>query len=602
MGGNQFLYHFPTNQVAEAYLAPPVLGDAIRVMCADGEAICLGTHYSALLRFQAGQFQILATNGSFAGAVTSLVREAPDTFWIGTIGGLYRWERGQLTRWTADHGLLSASIQTLHRDPDGTLWAGTLGGGLARLKQGRIANITTKQGLIDDVISQIVPDDLGNLWLGCNHGIMRLDRGELDSCAEGKAAFVHPTVFGQDDGMLSEQCAGGSSPTALKTRDGRLLFPTARGLVEIDPRSPPATNSVLQASVEELLVDGQSRGAATRFDLAPGNHRVQVNYTAPSLSGGRWVHFRYRLEPVDKDWVEGGSQRNASYTDLRPGHYTFRVTASQSLGRWNGKVASVDIVVHPQFWQTLWFRLAATLMLAAAAFAAYRQRIAGLERQRMARELVTRQIILSQENERKRVASELHDGLSQNLALLSIELEMLSQGLPETPEQIIARVTELTQQTKGLSAELHRISHGLHPAKLTQLGLVVALRGFCREVEAAHGLGVRFAAGALPRDWPEDVALCLYRVTQEAIQNVVKHSGASFAQVELVRQDTGLVLSIADDGRGFEVGAPRAKSSLGLVSMRERVHAVQGEIAIESKPGEGTRVRVRIPLAAKREL
>lgn len=602
IGGDQFLYHFPTNQVPEAYLAPPVGGDAIRAMCEDGEGICLGTYYSALLRFQAGQIQILATNGSFAGAVTSLIREAPGTLWIGTMGGLYRWERGQVTRWTTDNGLLCASIQALHRDPDGTLWAGTLGGGLARLKQGRIANVTTKQGLIDDVISQIVSDDLGNLWLGCNHGIMRLDRGELDSCAEGKAAFVHPTVFGQDNGMLSEQCAGGSSPTALKTRDGRLLFPTARGLVEIDPRWPPATNIVLQASIEELLVDGQSHGSAGPFNIPPGTHRAQVNYTAPSLSSGRWVHFRYRLDPADKVWVDAGSQRNAAYMNLRPGHYTFRVTASQSPGRWNGKVASMDIVVHPQFWQTLWFRTAATLMIAAAAFAAYRQRSAGLERQRMAQELVTRQIILSQENERKRVASELHDGLSQNLALLSIELEMLSQRLPGTPEQIGARLAELTQQTKGISAELHRVSHGLHPAKLTQLGLVVALRGFCREMEAAHGIGVRFTACPLPRDLPEDVALCLYRVTQEAIQNVIKHSGARLAQVELERQEGALVLTIADDGQGFEVGAPRAKSSLGLVGMRERAHAVQGEIAIESKPGEGTRVKVRIPLTEKRAL
>jgi len=101
---------------------------------------------------------------------------------------------------------------------------------------------------------------------------------------------------------------------------------------------------------------------------------------------------------------------------------------------------------------------------------------------------------------------------------------------------------------------------------------------------------------------PEDVALCLYRVTQEAIQNVIKHSGARLAQVELERQEGALVLTIADDGQGFEVGAPRAKSSLGLVGMRERAHAVQGEIAIESKPGEGTRVKVRIPLTEKRAL
>ena len=150
-------------------------------------------------------------------------------------------------------------------------------------------------------------------------------------------------------------------------------------------------------------------------------------------------------------------------------------------------------------------------------------------------------------------------------------------------------------QTKGLSAEVHRISHGLHPAKLTQLGLPVALKGFCREVESAHQVTVQFAARDVPRTLPEDVALCLYRVAQEALQNVVKHSGAKRANVELRTADSAIELSVADDGNGFEVGAKRTTGSLGLVSMAERVRLVHGEIAVESKPGQGTKVTVRVP-------
>ena len=206
-------------------------------------------------------------------------------------------------------------------------------------------------------------------------------------------------------------------------------------------------------------------------------------------------------------------------------------------------------------------------------------------------------LLRAQETERARIAKELHDGLSQNLALLSIELEMFGQRLPKTSGQINARLAEFSRQTKALSAEVHRIAHGLHPAKLTQLGLVVALKGFSREVETAHGIAVRFEARDVPRTLPEDVALCLYRVTQEAIQNVVKHSGADQAQVEVFALGHALHLIITDDGKGFAVGGERDTGSLGLVSMQERVRLLHGEIAVNSGPGEGTRVEVRVPIS-----
>ena len=155
---------------------------------------------------------------------------------------MHRWERGQIVRtWDTRDGLLTANVRALFRDSDGTLWIGTHGGGLARMKDGRIFNITTRHGLIDDVISQIVADDFGYLSLGCNRGIMRLERRELHALADGKISELHPVAFGKNEGMLKEQCAGGHSPTAIKTRDGRLLFPTASGIAEI--RSAPSARA-----------------------------------------------------------------------------------------------------------------------------------------------------------------------------------------------------------------------------------------------------------------------------------------------------------------------------------------------------------------------
>ena len=220
------------------------------------------------------------------------------------------------------------------------------------------------------------------------------------------------------------------------------------------------------------------------------------------------------------------------------------------------------------------------------------------------RELVTSQreaqtlsgrLIVAQEQERTRLTQELHDGLSQSMALLAVELEMLGQQPPDASEQIKARMDGFASQVKALSADVHRLSHGLHPAKLDQLGLAAAMSGHCRDVERAHAIAISCTCTGVPRELPPDVALCLYRVTQEALQNVVKHSGAKGATVELTSADGELRLSVSDDGRGFPLGA--TGKGLGLLTMRERVRLVHGEIRWRSQPGAGTRVDVSVPFS-----
>jgi len=156
---------------------------------------------------------------------------------------------------------------------------------------------------------------------------------------------------------------------------------------------------------------------------------------------------------------------------------------------------------------------------------------------------------------------------------------------------------EFSTQTKELSNEVHRLSHGLHPAKLEQLGLAAAIGGFCREVNAGRLISVTFECRDVPRSLPHELALCLYRVTQEALQNVVKHSGAKNATVELRKEDDEIRLRVTEDGKGFDTTVGKTAGALGLVGMCERMRLVHGDISWESAPGQGTRVIVRAPIA-----
>lgn len=215
---------------------------------------------------------------------------------------------------------------------------------------------------------------------------------------------------------------------------------------------------------------------------------------------------------------------------------------------------------------------------------------------------LTGRLIEAQEEERRRLARELHDGLSQELAMLTVELGMLAQRVPESASAIGEQLLRLRDRTEGLSNDLRRMTHQLHPAVLEHLGLISALRSHCAEFGPNDGIRVWFRAGAQVGSMCQEVAVCLYRIAQEALRNVVKHSRAQEAWVEIDQQRDAIHLSIIDKGMGFDLRMPKASKGLGLVSMRERVHLLSGTVTIKSAPGEGTCVEVRVPVEIKRQM
>jgi PAS domain S-box-containing protein len=207
-------------------------------------------------------------------------------------------------------------------------------------------------------------------------------------------------------------------------------------------------------------------------------------------------------------------------------------------------------------------------------------------------------LLRAQEKERRRIARDLHDDLNQSLALLSVELDLLSQTPPESAGQLGTRIGELSDRVKQLSSSVHDLSHRLHPLKLEQMGLVAAVRALCKEMSQSYGLPIEFTHGPMPEASPDDTALCLYRIVQEALRNVIKHSGARHAEVELSGIAEMIRLRIVDDGAGFDPRTANGKGGLGLISMRERLHLLGGEIVIEARPSGGIQIDVRVPLGA----
>ena len=344
--------------------------------------------------------------------------------------------------------------------------------------------------------------------------------------------------------------------------------------------------------------------------LAPAS-RVPIygyydTYLGHGIVGGSMVTFETigrRAAQIGLRILAGADPQTAARSDVQ---HTVPMFDWRQLHRWNinEELLPPDSVVRfrpPTLWDShkdyVIGGLCIILAQAATIVGLLLHRARRRRAEAFARDLGGR-LINAQEDERRRIARDLHDDLSQRLALISVELEMFGQKPPTQPETIAGRMREFSGKVKSLSANVHELAHELHPAKLDQLGLVAAVRGFCRELATLKEMAIEFEARDVPRTLPNDVSLSLYRILQEALQNVIKHSGATCAKVQLTADSLELCLVVTDDGHGFDPRAIQANGSLGILSMRERVRMVKGQMSVKSRQGEGTRIEVRVPITA----
>jgi len=338
----------------------------------------IGTESGGLACLEGGRFTTLTTrDGLPSNQIRALLQDRAGTLWVSTYGGLAALGDRGFRTYTVDQGLGSNLVRSLHEDPDGVLWIGTYGGGLSRLEHGRITSYTTRDGLYNDVVYAIVEDDRGRLWMTCNRGLFSVDRRELADFAAGRVRRITSLAFGRSDGMRSADFNGGS-PAGVRGSDGRLWFPTVKGLVALDPSDTTRRWSAPPPLIEHLEVDGVRLAARTRLVLRPGQRRLAIRYASLGFLAPERIFFSYKLEGFDPDWIDAGTQRTAHYTGLPAGNYRFRVRARTETGDWSGAEASLEVGQRAEWYRTRTFVLlagAATVLLAGTG---YRLRVRGL--------------------------------------------------------------------------------------------------------------------------------------------------------------------------------------------------------------------------------
>lgn len=352
--------------------------DSVSALWPDADGtLWIGTRNGGLARLAGGRISPAPEAGLPPNAsVFDILRGRAGDLWIATNGlGLVRIRSGGATRYTTKDGLSSDIVDTLHEDRDGTLWIGTYGGGLDRLRGERFTAYTTARGLFDDAVFRILDDQRGHLWMSCNKGVFRVSRREIEDLDRGAIDRLHPVSYGTADGMRSRECNGANQPAGWRTPDGRLWFPTIRGVATIDPANEETNAVVPPVVVESVVVQGSPLAPGQGLDLGPGKDTLEFHYTAPSLLVPERVRFLYKLEGFDVDWVDAGGRRIAYYTRVPPGRYRFVVKAANDDGVWNETGAFVSLRLRAPFYRRAWFVVLALLTALGLVAGGYRVQV-----------------------------------------------------------------------------------------------------------------------------------------------------------------------------------------------------------------------------------
>src|SRR5258706_340237 len=311
--------------------------------------------------------------------------------WVGTADGLYRMSGKSVRHFARRDGLHSGAILSLAESRDGSLSIGedaegdilvSLGSGFAMVVGDKTYLFQAAQGVPGRSYFNVIDDLQGNLWLCSNQGLVRLSKAELNDVAGGVRKAVEPILYGRSDGIANAQCNGTSEPAAWRTRDGRLLFATARGVAVVQAiknrqpnlRPPPVHITAVKVDTEQMPL-------ANGIEMTPGKHRIEFAYVGLNYADPDKIRYRYRLYGFDQAWVEAGAERSAVYTNLQPGSYRFQVIAGNSDGGWNEEGATIAVAYRPHFWQQTWFQLLSGLLIAMLALSAYLARMRQLSRQ-----------------------------------------------------------------------------------------------------------------------------------------------------------------------------------------------------------------------------
>jgi signal transduction histidine kinase/ligand-binding sensor domain-containing protein len=515
-----------------------------------------------------------------------------DGLWLTSpIGDLGFFKSGKfLEQYGTADGLGEGNLRDPQVDKDGGVWVSTRVG-LAHLSSGKISVLSRKNGLPCDGVHWMRHDRDHNVWLYTECGLVAFSETELSSwIAQPSHTIAIAHYLDNTDGVANVAISGWYTPLVAITADGRILF-AGTGLSILDPSNLNQNSLPPPVHIEEVTADGREFGGSARVSLPARAHSVQIAFTALSFAAPRKVRFRYKLQGYDKDWSSPALLRQATYTNLPPGNYEFRVMACNNDGVWNTAGDTLNFFIPPAFYQSLWFKALVAITFAALLWSFYLLRL-----KRATADVQKR--LLAQMEERERIARELHDTLLQGFQGVTLRVQGVAKNIPnhdplrKNLDDVLDGADEVLREARHRVRDLRRRTTDENelPARLTKCG---------QELSKDHTATFTLAVVGEPKVLESTVQDEAYRIAAEALTNAFRHASASKIETEVTYDSSALRIRVRDDGVGIDkaVLSNGQPGHWGLTGMRERAHAIRAELKLWSRESAGTEVELVIPAA-----
>ncbi|MBP7865305.1 MAG: hypothetical protein KA419_05085 [Acidobacteria bacterium] len=625
----------------------------IRVIYRDSRnRMWIGTYQDGLELYQDGKLTSFPAQDLFAGMLIRFVLEdRRGRLWIGTHKGVFVMEDRRTWRYTTAQGLSANETIFAFQDREGEIWVSTLDGGLNRFSAdaGRFRSYTTKDGLYNDMIFCILEDDDGRFWMTSNQGIFRVDKSAFRDYDEGRVPRIPCIAYTEKDGLLTAECNGGSQPSGVRAADGRLWFPTKKGLASIDPRNILVNRIAPPVAVEEVSIDERAHPVRDSVDVPAGARTLEIRFAALTFVFPESVRFRYCLEGYDARWYETSEERKAKYANLPPGDYVFRVTACNSDGVWNPTGTAIRFTVRPLFVQTWWFYGLCVLAGTLAVGGLFRLRLRAIQRRHRELERLVEQRTWDLQEEKNRTENALSEvrvqkDIAQEALRLKTDLMHMAVHDLKNPLQTILGYSELIPRRLEEKGTVLRMSNSINLSADRMLNLInsllksaaiengkITLNRRCVSLnrvlhEALEGNRVR-SEGKNQRvevETDPDVVVRgdeerLREVIDNLVDNAIKYAPpGTLIRVRLTRENGFALFRVQDEGPGLteedqkhlfesfhrlsaKPTGSEPSTGLGLSIVRKLVELHGGRVYAESTYGLGSVFVVELPLAPEGE-
>jgi signal transduction histidine kinase len=509
---------------------------------------------------------------------------------VATLTGISRIDGLSLRSYGRAEGLASNLITGISADEAGTVWVSSHDAGLYRLVGDRFMRVAERE--LPDELDSMVSDGHGSLWLQGRAGIFQITARDLAHCSSSTECHASKFLYGVEDGVPSLELVARGYPSSVRLDDGTVWFATRRGVAIVDPRAMQRNAVPPPVVVERFTVDDRDWPISSSLQqIGSGHRRYSFEFKALSFPAPSKVRYRVKLDGFDPVWSEPSDRSSATYTNLPPGEYVFRVQAANNDGVWNEAGVSLQLRIAPPFYRRWWFIALASLGCAGIVFLLYRLRLRRLQQ--------SFEAVLA---ERNRIAREVHDTLAQDFVGVSLQLDLVQRMLAR--EQLDAARAQIIATREIVKPGLDEARRSIWNLRSNTAAdsLPARIDALAKRFTRA-GFGVGKKIGGAYRPLPGTIEQEVLRIVREALSNVDHHAGASVATVELRYQERALEVCVRDNGLGFDPEQSTARRGhYGLQGMQERASNIGATIDIVSAAGEGTSVCVIVPTrdAAKR--